>query len=121
MKATQWGIIIWSVLIALLVLVEIAEITHLFTLPIDLALFSDPTTVVVAFVFTTIVAMVGAIFIGVYISARILRSQGFTPFEEEMLQMRAEIRDIKAAVEQRPATGGSPRVPSTGPPKGGEP
>jgi hypothetical protein len=106
-------IVLWSVLIVVLLLVEIAEITHLFTLPIQSAI-GDPLAFVTALVFTTILALVGAIFIGIYVSARVLRSQGFTPFEEEMLHMHAEIRDIKAGVEQLAAN-----LPAGEPPKGG--
>jgi hypothetical protein len=109
----------WSALIAALVVVEVAEITHLFTLPIELA-FGDPLAVVVALVFTTILALVGAIFIGVYVSARVLRTQGFTPFEEEMLRMRNEVSEIKAALAARPPTGGATRSPPETP-KGGTP
>jgi len=91
--------IAWAVLIGLLLIVELAEITHLFTLPVESAV-GDPLVFVLALVFTTIVALVGAIFIGIYISARILSPSGFTPFEEEMLRMRTDLSDVKAAVEE---------------------
>ncbi|MGA9839194.1 MAG: hypothetical protein WBE40_03725 [Thermoplasmata archaeon] len=112
MKASRWALILWSVLIVVLVLVEVAEITHLFTLPIEYAI-GDPVAFVFALVFTTILALVGAIFIGIYVSARLLRSAGFTPFEEEMLRMRADVRDLKQAVEQlQPPPGAVDRTPS---------
>jgi uncharacterized membrane protein (DUF106 family) len=95
------GIVVlsWSLLITLLVVVELAEITHLFTLPVQAA-FGDPLTFVFALIFTTLVALVGAIFIGIYISARILSPSGFTPFEEEMLRMRNDLHEVKEAVEE---------------------
>ncbi|MGI0071943.1 MAG: hypothetical protein ACRECT_07785 [Thermoplasmata archaeon] len=99
MRTSRWVIILWSALIVLLLLVELAEITHLFTLPIESAI-GDPLGFVSALVFTTILALVGAIFIGVFVTTRLLRAEGFTPFEEEMLRMRAEIRDIKSAVDR---------------------
>jgi membrane protein implicated in regulation of membrane protease activity len=99
MRASRWGIILWTVLIAVLLFVEVAEITHVFTLPIQSAI-GDPLAFVFALVFTTILALVGAVYIGIYVSARVLRTQGFTPFEEEMLKMRGEIRDIKASVDR---------------------
>jgi hypothetical protein len=102
----------WSVLIALLLIVELAEITHLFTLPVESAI-GDPLVFVLALVFTTIVALVGAIFIGIYISARILSPSGFTPFEEEMLRMRTDLRDVKAAVEELRAGSGAPAPKSS--------
>jgi uncharacterized membrane protein (DUF106 family) len=98
----------WSLLIALLLIVELAEITHLFTLPVEYAI-GDPFVFVLALVFTTIVALVGAIFIGIYISARILSPSGFTPFEEEMLRMRTDLRDVKATVEEMQRDASPPR------------
>ena len=99
MKNSRLVLLSWSVLIILLIVVELAEITHLFTLPVESAL-GDPLVFVLALVFTTLVALVGAIFIGIYISARILSPSGFTPFEEEMLRMRTDLRDVKAALEE---------------------
>jgi hypothetical protein len=114
MRASRWVIILWSALIAVLVVVEVAELTHLFTLPIQSAI-GDPLAFVSALVFTTILALVGAIFIGVTVTARVLRAQGFTPFEEEMLRMRSEIREIKTAVDRiaaaNPATSDGPVDP----------
>jgi hypothetical protein len=113
-RPSTWVLVFWSVLIAVLLVAEVAEITHLFTLPIQSAI-GDPLAFVFALVFTTIFALVGAIFIGIYFSARILRGSGFTPFEEEMLRMRVELRELKSTVEEIRATqeGGADR------PKGG--
>jgi hypothetical protein len=116
-RATRLVLIAWGVLIVLLIAVELAEITHLFTLPVESAL-GDPLVFVLALVFTTVVAIVGAIFIGIYISARILSPGGFTPFEEEMLRMRTDLRDVKAAVEAMRA-GDPPNSPK--PPSGEAP
>jgi hypothetical protein len=115
-KASSTVTLLWSALIVGLVIVEFAEITHVFTLPIGAAL-GDPITLLFALVFTTVLAVVGAIFIGIYVSARVLRPQGFTSFEEEVLRMRADVRDIKAAVEQM--TPGSSTDPPPAPPRGG--
>ncbi len=116
MKTSRWVLLSWVVLIVLLIVVELAEITHLFTLPVESAL-GDPLVFVLALVFTTVVALVGAIFIGIYISARILSPSGFTPFEEEMLRMRTDLRDVKAAVEEmRQATAEMSDPPAKGGP-----
>jgi hypothetical protein len=93
-RASRIAILLWVVLIAVLLLVELAEITHVFTLPVQSAL-TDPLAFVIALVFTTILALVGAIFIGIYVSHRLLSPTGFTPFEEEMLRMRADLREVK--------------------------
>ena len=98
MKPSRLVILLWVSLIVVLLVVEVAEITRTFTLPIQSAI-GDPLAFVFALVFTTILALVGAIFIGIYISNRILSPSGFTPFEEEMLKMRKEVADVKRSVE----------------------
>ena len=90
---------VWFALVAILLIVEVAEITHVFTLPIQVAV-GDPLTFVFVLFFTTTVALVGAIFIGIFISSRMMRPTGFTPFEEEMLRMRGELTELKRSVDQ---------------------
>jgi hypothetical protein len=111
-RAGRAVVLLWSLVIVALVVLELAEVTHLFTFPIS-AVVGDPISLVVSLVFTTIVAIVGAIFIGIYMSTRLLGPRAFTPFEEEMLQMRAEIREIRRSLDER-------RPPAAGPerPKG---
>ena len=110
MKRAGGALIFWVAVIVVLLLVELAEITHLFTLPIQAAV-GDPLAFVFALVFTTILALVGAIFIGIYISQRMQSTVGFTPFEEEMLRMRAEVRAVKNELTNlREAIGGSAPV-----------
>lgn len=98
MKASRVAIVLWVVLIIFLLVVEVAEITHLFTLPVQSAI-ADPLALIVALVFTTVLALVGAIFIGIYVSHRLLSPTGFTPFEEEMLRMRSDLSEVKRDVE----------------------
>jgi len=117
MNASRAVLVFWSALIVGLLVVEFAEITRVFTLPVAAAL-GDPYTLVFALVFTTILALVGAIFIGIYFSARVLRPQGFTPFEEEMLRMRAEIREIRETLDRAPP---APASAPADPPEGGRP
>ncbi|HTT15889.1 MAG TPA: hypothetical protein VMH49_00810 [Thermoplasmata archaeon] len=115
MKPSRAVLTLWSVVLIALVVLELAEVTHLFTFPIS-AVLGDPISLVVSLVFTTIVAIIGAIFVGIYISTRLLGPRGFTPFEEEMLQMRSDVHELRTAVEelrgQRSAGGdGRPRGP----------
>jgi hypothetical protein len=98
-RANRISVALWSSLIIVLLVVEVAEITKVFTVPIQNVL-ADPLTIVIALVFTTIVALVGAIFIGVYLSHRLLSPTGFTPFEEEMLRMRADVQQVKRDVAE---------------------
>jgi len=91
-------VVLWSLVIVALVILELAEVTHLFTFPIT-AVLADPVTLVVSLVFTTIIAIIGAIFVGIYISTRLLGPRGFSLFEEEMLKMREDLGEIREAVD----------------------
>lgn len=114
MRPSRAVVLFWSALITILLLVELAEITRGFTLPITTAL-NDPLAVVIALVFSSLLALVGAIFIGIWVSHRLWSPTGFTPFEEEMLRMRAEVRDLKATVDRlAPAGGREPSDPNPG-------
>ncbi len=99
MKASRAVLVLWSVVVVVLVVLELAEVTHLFTFPIS-AVLGDPISLVVSLVFTTIVAVIGAIFIGIYLTTRVLRPSGFTPFEEEMLRMRVDVQELRRAVDE---------------------
>jgi hypothetical protein len=98
-RASRVAVLLWIALIVLLLVVELAEITHVFTLPVQSAI-ADPLAFVIALVFTTLLALVGAIFIGVYLSHRLLSPTGFTPFEEEMLRMRSDLQTVKRDVAE---------------------
>ncbi len=89
----------WAAIIAVLLFVEVAELTHLFTLPVQSAV-GNLLSFIFALVFTTILALVGAIFIGIYISHRLQSPTGFTPFEEEMLKMRADVSRLREDVAE---------------------
>jgi len=58
----------------------------------------------IAFVFGLVIlsflAVIGAIFIGMFISHRIFSSREFTSFEEEMLKMRRDVEDIKKKIDE---------------------
>ncbi|MGA7922728.1 MAG: hypothetical protein WCA77_01990 [Thermoplasmata archaeon] len=94
----------WVGVIAVLLFVEVAELTHLFTLPLQSAVV-NLVSFIFAIVFITILALVGSLFAGFYISQRLLSPQGFTPFEEEMLKMRVDVKTLRDEVtELRRAT-----------------
>lgn len=50
--------------------------------------------IVLGLVLLAVLALIGAVFLGMVISHRIIAGQGFTPFEEEMLKMRQEVREL---------------------------
>jgi hypothetical protein len=93
------AIAFWVVIIAALLFVEVAELTHLFTLPVQSAV-GNLLSFVFALVFTTILALIGALFVGIYISQRMSRPGGFTQFEEEMLRMRRDVERIAQDVAE---------------------
>ena len=99
MRPSRVVVLLWTTLIGVLLVVEIAELTRAFSLRIQSAI-GDPVAFVIVLFFTTAVALVGAVFIGIYISSRMMRPTGFTPFEEEMLRMRKEIDEIERSVEE---------------------
>lgn len=51
-------------------------------------------------IFMIAVAIVGAVFIGMFISHRLLTHGGFTPFEEEMLRMRKDVAQMAKHTEK---------------------
>jgi hypothetical protein len=96
-KRGNWTLF-WVLVIAGLVLVEIAEITRLFVLPLQTAAL-NVLGVLFAILLVTILALVGAVFIGIYLTQRMLGPQSFSPFEEEMLKMRSEVSDLRREVQ----------------------
>lgn len=68
-----------------------------------------------AIVVIAFLAIIGAVFLGMAVSHRILSVQAFTPFEEEMLKMRQEVRDLQVRVE---AIGEKLGLPGSGRGKG---
>lgn len=46
-----------------------------------------------------VLALIGAIFVGMMLSHRILTVGAFTPFEEEMLKMREDIKSINKKLD----------------------
>ncbi len=92
-------IALWAAAILALFIVEIAELTHVFRVPI-LSAVGNLVSFIFALVFTTILALVGALFIGIYISQRMQSGGGFTEFEEEMLRMRGEVQRMAKDLEE---------------------
>jgi len=98
MKIRRPFLILWVVIVVVLLTVEIAEVTQLFTLPIS-SVVGNPIAFVFVLAFTTVLALVGAIFIGLYIAQRWLTTSDFTPFEVEMLKMRDQLAELKRSVD----------------------
>lgn len=90
--------IVWLSAVVALALIEIGIITDLISLSDIIANFF---LFLLALVTITILAIIGAIFVGIFISHRIFSVKGFTPFEEEMLKMREDIKEIKKALKEK--------------------
>jgi len=48
----------------------------------------------------SVLAIIGATFLGIYISHRILSTRDFTPFEQEMLRMSEEVKRLSGKVAE---------------------
>ena len=85
---------LWVVFVLALVAIEITVVV----------LGIDPLTnfyfVIVAIAVIGILAIIGAVFVGIFVASRILSSQEFSPFEKEMLAMREDVKTLSAKVEQ---------------------
>ncbi len=93
----NWWTILWIVVVAALLVVFVLQLSGVLTLA-DLA--ANPILFLVAFVIVAVLSAVGAMFIGVFITHRIFASSEFTPFEQEMLRMREEVREIREWLEE---------------------
>lgn len=51
-------------------------------------------------IFIAVLAIVGAVFLGTVVSHRIMSGASFTPFEEEMLKMRQEVRELRDRLDE---------------------
>ncbi len=111
MRPSRIVTLLWLTLIAVLLVVEVLEVSHVFRLPVA-DWIGDPLALIFALVLVTILALVGAIFVGIYFTQRVLSPSGFTPFEEEMLRMRRDVSELKSTVDrlsaERPAGGSDP-------------
>ncbi|MFW6140954.1 MAG: hypothetical protein ACOC53_00155 [Candidatus Saliniplasma sp.] len=58
-------------------------------------------TFVFGLVVISILAIIGAVFFGMYISHRIFSTRQFTTFEEEMLKMKDDVQEIKKKLEEK--------------------
>ena len=49
---------------------------------------------ILALMVVSVLSIIGAVFVGMFVSHRILSTKGFTPFEQEMLRMRQDVREL---------------------------
>jgi hypothetical protein len=89
---TPKSLIGWIILL-LIVAVIILPFTGLIDVDIQ-DVFFLLLGAILSYSFIILFAIIGAIFLGMFLSHRILSIGGFTPFEEEMLKMREDIKTI---------------------------
>ncbi len=95
MKISRWTLL-WLLIVGVLVAIWIGVLTGYINAGDIVGSF---ITLVFALVVISVLAIIGAVFLGIVISHRIMSGQGFTPFEEEMLKMRQEVRDLHDRLE----------------------
>ncbi|MBX8645026.1 MAG: hypothetical protein KIY12_09980, partial [Thermoplasmata archaeon] len=83
---------IWMSVIAILVIFEFLQFTGLVRVSSIAANFY---LFVFSLVTIAILAVIGAIFLGITIAHRLLERGDFTPFELEMLSMKEQINEIQ--------------------------
>jgi hypothetical protein len=88
---------VWTVIILALAGFLIGSITGI--IPFE-DLLANFVVFVFALVIISILSIVGAGFLGMVFSHRLLTLQGFTPFEEEMIRMREDVKQIKTDVQE---------------------
>jgi len=95
-RISRWTIL-WLGIVAVLVAVETLILTGFITPASAITSF---LTLIYALVVISVLAFIGAIFLGMFVSHRILSGKGFTPFEQEMLRMRQDLRELNDRIEQ---------------------
>ncbi len=96
MRISRWTLL-WVLVVGALAATEIGVLTGLINASNLIASFF---TFVVALVVVSILSIIGAVFVGMFVSHRILSGKGFTPFEQEMLRMRQDVRELTDRVEE---------------------
>lgn len=90
----RWAAL-WTGFVLALVAIELGIVTRVIVF--------DPLTnfyfVILAMAVIGILAIIGAVFIGIFAASRILTSREFTPFEQEMLALREDVKRLVARVE----------------------
>lgn len=95
MRVSKWTIL-WLVIVAILVIIwgsMLAGLIHLADIVFNFFL------IIFSLVVIAILAIIGAVFVGIFVSHRILSAQGFTPFEREMLEMREDVKKIRERID----------------------
>ncbi len=95
MRISRWTAF-WLLAVGVLAAIEVGVLTGALD-PYNLG--AQVYAILLALAFIGILSIVGATFLGIYVSHRILAVQEFTPFEQEMLRMREDVRELREQVD----------------------
>ncbi len=95
MRVSKWTLL-WLCVVLILVIVWGSMLAGIFN-PASIVL--NFFLIIFSLVVIAILAIIGAAFVGIFVSHRILSAQGFTPFEREMLEMREDVKRIKERID----------------------
>jgi hypothetical protein len=109
MRISRWTLL-WILIVGVLAAIWIGVLLGRIT-PGDLV--GSFLVLVYSLVVIAILSIIGAVFVGMWVSHRVLSGKGFTPFEEEMLRMRQEVRELQERLEAIAARLGVPADPRT--------
>ena len=96
MRVSRWTLL-WLLVIGVLIAMEIGILTGFISTNNAITSF---LTLVYALMVISVLSIIGAVFVGMFVSHRILSTKGFTPFEQEMLRMRQEVRELSERVAE---------------------
>ena len=92
MSLSRW-VLLWLLIIGVLVVIEVAVVLGWLTV-------ASFFVFILALMVISVLSITGAVFVGMFVSHRILSTKGFTPFEQEMLRMRQEVRELSERVSE---------------------
>jgi len=89
---------IWLLIIAVLAIFEVLQLTGVLRVS---AIVANFYLFMFSLVTVSILAVIGAIFVGITIAHRMMGNTDFTPFEKEMLTLKEQVDRIEKMLENR--------------------
>lgn len=96
MPKISLGAATWIAVISALIIFEVLQLTGIVKVSQIVANFY---LFMFSLVVVSILAIIGAVFLGITIAHRLMENREFTPFEEEMLTMKEQINKIEKTLE----------------------
>ena len=97
---TPFSYVLWIILFIIIALMIVVPLISYTTGMIDITqVYVFVAGAIIGWSAIILLALIGAIFIGMFLSHRILSSGTFTPFEEEMMRMREDIKEINEKLD----------------------